>query len=180
MAERSARGAGQMTAGPPATAPSPDVAARSAAESLRAGRDQAVDEARAMVRDMVDTQRRKAAETLGDMAGALHRTAKDMGGENKTMARYTDMAAERIDDVVRYLRQSNLNDMISEAEDFARRQPWWVIGGAVAAGFVAARMIKGPAAESETMPLAGPGMATPHPAPAIVAPELTPSAGEPS
>ncbi len=175
MAERSTRGAGQMTAGPPSAAPSPDVADRSAAEAWRAGRDQAVDEVKAVVRDMVETQRRKAVETLGGMADALHRTAKDMGGENQTMARYTDLAAERIEDMVRYLRQSTLNDMISEAEDFARRQPWWVIGGAAAAGFIAARMIKGPAVEPEP---ASP--AVPQPAPSLAPPELVPSAGEPS
>lgn len=116
--------------------------AKEGAGILRAGKDEAVREAQHMVRDIVEEQRSRAASQLGGMADALHKSARDLEQENKTMAKYTDMAAERLDDVARYLRQANWNDMMREAESFARRQPYWFIGGAVAAGFLAARFVK--------------------------------------
>jgi hypothetical protein len=76
------------------------------------------------------------------MAGALHRAAGDIKTENETMGRYTDMAADRLDRFAGYLRGTTLADVVDEAEDLARRQPAWFIGGAMAAGFVVARLIK--------------------------------------
>jgi ElaB/YqjD/DUF883 family membrane-anchored ribosome-binding protein len=118
-----------------------------AAGMLQAGRDQAIEEAKAMLHDVAETQRRKALETLGGVAQALHRTAKDLDAENKTMARYTDIAAERLDDAAKYLRQAQWTDLVEGAESFARRQPWWFVGGAVATGFIVARMVKASGSE---------------------------------
>ena len=116
--------------------------ARSPLDILRAGRDQAFDEAKAAVVDVAETQRRRAVETIGGLAQALHKTAKEIDPENEIMARYTEIAADRLDSAARYLRQTRLGDFVEGAEDFARRQPWWFIGGAAAAGFVAARVFK--------------------------------------
>ena len=115
---------------------------RSPLDILRAGRDQALEEAKAAVVDVAEAQRRRAVDTLGGLAQALHKTAKEIDSENEIMARYTEIAAERLDNATRYLRQTRLGDLVEGAEDFARRQPWWFIGGAVAAGFVAARVFK--------------------------------------
>ncbi|HSV28324.1 MAG TPA: hypothetical protein VLL76_02160, partial [Candidatus Omnitrophota bacterium] len=51
-------------------------------------------------------------------------------------------AAEQLDRVSNYLRQSDWNDILVGAENFARRQPYWFVGGAVAAGFLMARFLK--------------------------------------
>lgn len=149
MAERSTRtGTAAGVAGTDVSAPaeplSPEAkqTAHSAAEALRAGTDQAVDEARDMVREIADRQRRRAAESLGGMASALHKSARDLEEESSTMARYTDLAAERLDEAAGYLRRADWNEIIEGAESFARRQPYWFIGGAVATGFVLARFLK--------------------------------------
>lgn len=160
MAERSSRTTGGMPPDAPradATRADTSSTVKSAAEDvsaqaketaregagiLRAGKDEAVREAKHMMHDIVEEQRGRAAGHLGGMAQALHKSARDLEQENTTMAKYTDMAAERLDDVAQYLRQANWNDMVHEAEGFARRQPYWFIGGAVAAGFLAARFIK--------------------------------------
>ena len=107
-----------------------------------AERSETMEEAKTMLRDAADSQRRKAAETLGSVAQVLHRTATDLDAENKTMARFTDIAAKRLDNFAQSLRQADWGDMLEDAEDFARRQPWWFVGGAVAAGFITARVIK--------------------------------------
>ena len=148
MAERSARGAGAGMAetGLSATAVVPPLTGErhdhSTAGMIRAGTGQALDEAKNMVRDAADQQRKKAAETVGGVAEALHRTAGSMEAENTTMAHYTEVAASRLDDVARYLRQNNWGDLVEGAESFARRQPAWFIGGAMATGFLLARLVK--------------------------------------
>lgn len=147
MAERSARtgttagAAGADVAAEPLATEAKQTA-HSAAEALRAGTDQAVDEARDMVREMADRQRRRAAESLGGMASALHKSARDLEKESGTMARYTDLAAERLDEVAGYLRRADWNEIIDGAESFARRRPYWFIGGAVTTGFLLARFLK--------------------------------------
>lgn len=115
---------------------------RSPSEALRAGRDQALNEAKTAVRDMADQQRKRAADNIGGMASALHKAAGDLDSENKPVARYTHMAAEQLDRMAGYLRQSDWNDIIAGAENLARRNPSWFVGGMVAAGFLAARFIK--------------------------------------
>jgi ElaB/YqjD/DUF883 family membrane-anchored ribosome-binding protein len=114
----------------------------STADMLRAGKDEAVDQTKAMVRDLADSQRQRAADTIGGMAQALHRSAGDLETENQMMARYTHMAADQLEQMSNYLRQSNVGDLLTGAENFARRQPYWFIGSAVAAGFLVARFLK--------------------------------------
>lgn len=121
--------------------------APASAESLKASGDRMLADAKAKVRDAADTQRARAADAVRGMAGALHRAAGDLKPENETMGRYTDMAADRLDQFAGYLRGADWSDVITQAEDMARRQPAWFIGGAMVAGFVAARLIKN-AAES--------------------------------
>lgn len=115
---------------------------RSTVDVLRAGREQAFEEAKVKMREAADHQRHRAADAVGGVAGALHRVASDVKAENETMGRYTDMAAERLDEMSHYLRDTDWNDVVQGAEDFARRQPYWFVGGAMAAGFVLARFVK--------------------------------------
>ncbi|MGE5514795.1 MAG: hypothetical protein ACM31D_03135 [Bacteroidota bacterium] len=116
--------------------------ATATADSLRASGDRILSDAKAKVLNAADSQRSRAAEAVRGMAGALHRAAGDLKPENETMGRYTDMAAERLDQFAGYLRGANWSEVVQEAEDLARRQPLWFIGGAMAAGFLAARLIK--------------------------------------
>lgn len=169
MAERSTRGASGIGAGVTESGLSPGTAtpqpisagrgARTARDIFEAGREQAIDEAKAVVREVTDKQRFRAAETVGGVAQALHRAAGNLDAENETMARYTHMAAERLDDIARTLRQGNWGDMVAGAESFARRQPYWFIGGAVAAGFLVSRFIKS-APTTRRLPSAGPHYGT--------------------
>ncbi|MBC7954100.1 MAG: hypothetical protein H7Z12_20065 [Rhodospirillaceae bacterium] len=130
--------------GNPASVPTSeiDASSRSTGDVLRAGREQAFEEAKTKMREAADDQRRRAADAVGGVAGALHRVASDVKAENETMGRYTNMAAERLDEMAHYLRDTDWNDVVHGAEDFARRQPYWFVGGAMAAGFVLARFVK--------------------------------------
>lgn len=146
MAEPRERGGtgGGLTdaAAPPLITPEARHEMRTTAQLIRAGTGQAIDEARQLVREVAEEQKKKAAEAVGGIARTLQRSAGTMTTENETMARYTQIAAERLDDVARYLRQSSSNDLVEGAENFARRQPAWFIGGALVSGFLVARFLK--------------------------------------
>ncbi|CAA7619419.1 hypothetical protein [Magnetospirillum sp. UT-4] len=137
--------------------------------AARAGGEEAMAQAKAAVRDAADEQRRRAASAVDGMAGALHRAATDLESENEMIGRYTHIAAERLNEVADYLRSTGWDDVMGGAEDFARRQPYWFVGGAAMVGFVLARAVKnagpGPrrmprrmsAAQAPTSALGGPG-----------------------
>ncbi|MGE5545737.1 MAG: hypothetical protein ACM33T_02485 [Solirubrobacterales bacterium] len=157
MAERTPRSVGTTGAGEGIGGVSAQgqTSEQSAADMIRAGTGQALDEAKTMVRDAADQQRRKAAESLGGMAQALHRSAQDLKTENGMLAQYTDIAADKLDQVAGYLRQSDWNDILEGAENVARRQPYWFIGGAMAAGFVMARFVKNSSRRGATTSVSG-------------------------
>lgn len=118
------------------------TSASATTEQLKASGDRILSDAKARVKDAADSQRARAADAVRGMAGALHRAAGDLKPENETMGRYTDMAADRLDQFAGYLRSANWSEVRVEAENMARRQPAWFIGGAMLAGFVVARLIK--------------------------------------
>lgn len=127
---------------PNADIPAPAATTAAGPGTAATGTEEAVIEAKRMVREVADEQRRRAASMLGGVAGALHKAAGDMKSENEMIGRYTNIAAERLDQAAEYLRRSNWDDVLAGAEDMARRQPYWFVGGAMAAGFLLARMVK--------------------------------------
>jgi len=104
---------------------------------------QTFNDARAMVRDMAEQQKHKVAARLGGVAQALHETARTLQKQNATAGRYAGLAAERVDRVTQALQERALETLVEDAEDFARRQPILFIGGAMAAGFLLARVVRG-------------------------------------
>jgi hypothetical protein len=59
-----------------------------------------------------------------------------------TPARLAEQAADRTERVGSYLRDSDSDRILNDVEDFARRQPWAVVAGGLALGFVASRFLK--------------------------------------
>lgn len=115
---------------------------KSTSDVIRQGKDRAAREVKDAVRDAARQQKSRAAEGLAGFAGALHRSAGDLGSENEILGRYTNMAAERLERISQTLRDRDVDELIVEAEDLARRQPALFIGTAMAAGFLMARFLK--------------------------------------
>lgn len=100
--------------------------------------------------DLQNTKREGAA-SLRTMADALHDAAHrlDEGGSG-VVARYAERAADEVDRFADRLKGATVQDMLHEAERFARRRPEAFVGLAAAAGFLAVRFLKssGPRASS--------------------------------
>ncbi|MBA3319667.1 MAG: hypothetical protein H0T50_16465 [Gemmatimonadales bacterium] len=121
-----------------------------AREQIRQARDKVVDQAKATFRDARDRAgsslsegRRKAADQIGGIGGALRRTGEQLRGEDQTrVAEVADTVGRQVDRVADYLRESDGRTIARDIESLARRQPALVFAGAFVLGVVAARFLK--------------------------------------
>jgi hypothetical protein len=91
----------------------------------------------------LDTQKSKAAEGLGSVAQALRQTSDDLRRKDEgPIHQYVASAADQVERFSGYLRSKNVNEMVSEVEDFARRQPALFLGSAFLLGLLGARFLK--------------------------------------
>jgi F0F1-type ATP synthase membrane subunit b/b' len=89
-----------------------------------------------------EDQKRSGTEKLGQIAGAVKRAADDLEQASPKTAGYVRSAAESVEDFSASLRDKKVEDIASDARNFARRQPWLVFGGAVLAGLAVTRFLK--------------------------------------
>lgn len=164
--------------------------ARGKAEELRG-------QAGSRFREQVDTRSTQAGEQVQPVAEAVRTTSEELRGQGKEReAKVAEQAAERIERLGGYLRESDADRILGDVEGFARRQPWLIAVAGAALGFLAARFLKAsstgeaeavgyagtrsepslpPATWEEAPPLAGEPVGTPAPAVDLPAPPVEPS-----
>ncbi len=99
--------------------------------------------ARSKLTSVIGSQKDKAADRIGAVSVALKTASQRLREQNQeAFAQYADKIAAQIDDLSGYLQTNEPDQIINEAEDFIRRRPGFVIGGAFAAGFFMARFLK--------------------------------------
>jgi gas vesicle protein len=95
------------------------------------------------LRSRVDSTRSRAADALGSVAQALTTSVQQLRTENQAVpSEYVERAGNQIRRASEYLRNTNTDDLVRNAEGFARRQPAVFLGGAFVLGFLAARLVK--------------------------------------
>lgn len=105
---------------------------------------------RESVRSAVREQQQAAAAGVGDFAGALRHAARELDGQAKgSTARLADRAADGLERLSASLRSKDLDTMVGDIENFARREPALFLASAVAIGFLAVRFLKSSSASSE-------------------------------
>lgn len=122
--------------------------AEQAGEQARRVAHAAEDEAKSMATE----RKSEVASQLDNVAQAFRSSGSQLrsdqhGGAN--VANYMDRAAEGVSQVSSYLRDRNIDEMLMDAEDFARRQPELFLGGAFALGVLAARFFKSSARSAQ-------------------------------
>jgi hypothetical protein len=104
---------------------------------------QLADQARDAVREQLTAQKDRTAESLGSVAGAIREAGASLKeGDQAAIGQYADQLAGWVDDFNQYLRSHDLNQLVGEVEQFARRRPGLFLGGAFFLGFMAARFLK--------------------------------------
>jgi ElaB/YqjD/DUF883 family membrane-anchored ribosome-binding protein len=105
-------------------------------------------QARHRMRDQVDQRSTQAGEQVCSTAGDVRSVATELRNQGKDApARYAEQAADRVERAGDWLRQSDGDAILRDAEDFARRNTWAVVAGGIALGFVASRMLKASSGE---------------------------------
>jgi ElaB/YqjD/DUF883 family membrane-anchored ribosome-binding protein len=95
------------------------------------------------VRREVDARSTEVGTQLQGTATALRRSIEQLRQEgNEVPARALVFVAERTERLGSYLARADADQVLRDAEAFARRQPWLVAAGGAAAGFFAARFLK--------------------------------------
>jgi len=95
------------------------------------------------LRSQIAVRSTQAGEQVRSVGQALRQASGSLREQEQDgPARITDQAAERLDSVGSYLLNSDPDRILSDAEDFARRNPWAVAAGAAVLGFVASRFLK--------------------------------------
>ncbi|HYF65776.1 MAG TPA: hypothetical protein VD886_23305, partial [Herpetosiphonaceae bacterium] len=101
------------------------------------------DQARQTVTSQVATQKDKASEALSSVAQALRQTGDQLRSNDQgAIGQYAGQAADQIERLSGFLRDRDVNDIMVEAERFARRQPALFLGGAFVLGLIGARFLK--------------------------------------
>lgn len=121
------------------------VAHEAEAEARRVGQT-VEDEARSMAA----MRKRQVSSELHSVAQAFHSSGDQLREQGQdTIAGYTDQMAERLDRAAVYLEHRKVDDIVRDAEDFARRQPEVFLAGAFGLGVLAARFLKSGSGSSQ-------------------------------
>ncbi len=100
-------------------------------------------QARGRAVEQVDQRSTQAGEQVSTVAGDVRSVGEELRRQGKDgPAKIADQAADRADRLGSYLQDSDADRILGDLEDFGRRQPWAVVAGGLALGFVASRFLK--------------------------------------
>jgi ElaB/YqjD/DUF883 family membrane-anchored ribosome-binding protein len=113
----------------------------------RAG--QAADQAREKVGEaantathMVDERRGQASEVMDTAADQIRERGETLPGGERT-TEMAAMAADKVESTSAYIRDHDVQDMMSDLETLVRQHPTQSLIAAAAAGFLVGRMLRG-------------------------------------
>jgi len=116
--------------------------ARSVAGQARQMTSRLAGRAREQADHAVSRRKEDAAGRLDTVSEALHEGALRLGRDEDVLARYAHSAAEGVDRLARYLRETDAEALLGDIEGFARRRPELFVGGSFVAGMLLARFLK--------------------------------------
>lgn len=90
----------------------------------------------------VDDRKSSGAEYVGSLADSMRRAAREFDADLPIAGTYIRKAASQVEGVSDTIRTGSFNDLVRNAQSFARRQPTAFLGIAVLAGFGVVRFLK--------------------------------------
>ena len=103
----------------------------------------AMGQARGRISDQVDQRSTQAGERIAGTASDVRSIADELRNQGKDApAKLAEQVAGQADRVGDYLKGASGDRILRDVEDFARSNPWAVMAGGLAAGFLASRFLK--------------------------------------
>ena len=122
--------------------------AREAAGQAQEKAQQAAGQVKGRVREQVDQRSTQAGEQVQSAAQDARSVAEELRNKGKEQpAKYAEQAADRVERLGSYLKQSDADRILGDVEDFARRKPMAVLAGGLALGLAASRFLKASSAK---------------------------------
>lgn len=104
--------------------------------------------ARGVVMDQIDQRTTDAGTALRDHADNLHQISQVLRDQGQqSTANFVDGAADRLESVSSYLTDTDAERIVHDVENVARSQPIVTATFGLAAGFLAARILKASATQ---------------------------------
>jgi hypothetical protein len=95
------------------------------------------------LREQLDQRSTQAGDQIVQQATDLRAVGQSLREQGKEgPANAAEKVAEYAEKAGGYLREKDSDSLLSDVEDFGRRQPWAVGAGALAIGFAASRFLK--------------------------------------
>ena len=93
--------------------------------------------------EYADQGKNTAADIATDFADALQKAATELDNKKRTAsAEYVRIASENIRKVSHSFRQQSVNQILNQASSYGKRQPVFILGGAMLAGYALTRLMK--------------------------------------
>ena len=100
-------------------------------------------QAKDRLREQVDQRSRQAGERVASAAGDARSVGEELRRQGKDQpARLADQAADRAERLGSYLQESDADRILRDVEELGRKQPWALVAGGLALGFMASRFLK--------------------------------------
>ena len=114
-----------------------------AAGKARQQANQAANRLRQQGQHVLQNQKERVAEEISHVGAAAHQAADKLDEENDhNLASYVHAAADQLDTMAGYLRDSNFRRLSADASHLARRHPEVFFGGMFVVGMSLARFLK--------------------------------------
>jgi hypothetical protein len=118
-------------------------AAQQAGEQIKEQAQSAADALRQQGEGFFAEQKKKAAGELTTLSSAIRGAADKLRGDEEShAARYAEMAADKLENVARFVGDQNVGSLVREIERAARRRPELFLGGMFLVGLGISRFLK--------------------------------------
>jgi hypothetical protein len=131
------------------TSPSEELenTGRGAVEQVKEKAGEIAQRAQEQAKSTLNSQKTNAAQDLGTVAEVFRETGQQLREREHyamadTVAQYTEKLADQVDHFSQQLRNKDIEELIYDVGNMARRQPALFLGGAFAAGILVARFLK--------------------------------------
>lgn len=114
-------------------------AAHQAKEQTR----QAAEQAKGEARSMAESRKSQVSSEIKHIAHAFRSSGQQLRMQDEEpVARYATQIADKLENASTYINQRSVDDILTDAEDFARRKPEVFLGGAFGLGLLVSRFFK--------------------------------------